>query len=57
MTAIQQLLDYIEQLKRLDAGTLEVWLTEHALFTLVLIVSLTIWALMTIKDITKRSKR
>jgi len=56
MTAIQQLLDYIEHLKRLDAGTLEVWLTEHALFTMVLIVSLTIWALMTIKDFTKRSK-
>jgi hypothetical protein len=29
MTTIQQLLDYIEHLKRLDTGTLEGWLTEH----------------------------
>jgi hypothetical protein len=56
MTAIQQLLGYIEYLKRLDAGTLEGWLTEHALFTLVLIVALTIWALMTIKDFSKKEK-
>lgn len=56
MTAIQQLLDYIEHLKRLDAGTLEVWLAEHTLFTLVLITVLAIWALMTIKDFTKRRK-
>lgn len=56
MTTLQQLLDYIEQLKRLDTSTLEGWLAEHALFTLVLVIAMAIWTLMTTKDFNKREK-
>ena len=57
MISLQQLMDFIEYLQRLDAyGTLGGWLAEHALFTLLLVAMVAVWAVMTVKDFSDKEK-
>ena len=57
MISLQKLIDFIEYLQWLEAThTLKAWIAEHALFTLLFVAMVTVWAVMTVRDFSDKEK-